>query len=152
VTVTQRELDYLNRLNLLFKPNLEMSVTSNQADAELKLLPCVAEMNLDELGICLKRMEAATAMLSIALSKHKDTIRIRSQERDRERFEEVKEIRSEQGQKKEKKKAAARDQFERLDPKERARRKSITALEALGMSHEVAEGIVNKQTQSEMKQ
>jgi hypothetical protein len=146
VTITQRELDYLNRFNLMFIPNMELSIKSNQADAELRLPFAIADLNLDETGMVLKRMEALTAMLSIALSKHKDTIRVRAEERDRQRFEEVKEIRNGQQITKEKKVAVARKATERLDPVARAKENVIKFyMSSLGMTRESAEEFHNKQ-------
>ena len=157
VTVTQGTLDYVNRFNLLFMPNLELSIAGNQAEAELKLLPCVSDMTLDQLGLTLKRMESATAMLSILISKHKDTIRIRSQERDRERFEEVQDIRTEQinddfakrkrsRQKEEARQAGAKEREERKaiarDPKLKAKESTIKQLMSFGMTREAAEATV----------
>lgn len=110
VTITQRELDDLNKFNLMFRPNLELSIKANQYEAELALDPAVADQNLDQLGMTLKRMEAITAKLSIVLSKHKDTIRLRAEERDRARFEEVKEIRAGYTKKKDDKRKTYEDE------------------------------------------
>ena len=96
VTITQDKLDYLNRANLMFAANLELSPETNQKEASYMANLFIVDMTLDQLFITLKRMEAITAMCSIALSKDKSRAIAMIAEREREKFNEVQEYRKKQ--------------------------------------------------------
>lgn len=138
VVITQEHLDMLNSANLMFKANLHLSVESNQQEAEIRSREWIFQMSLEEKFIVLRRMEAVTAMLSIALSKDKQKIQVKLDElkrvglKDLQQAEERIEI--------EKERIAKRKREEmKLSPAARAREKSITAMMAIGMTREMAE-------------
>lgn len=138
VIITQEHLDYLNASNLMFKANLQLSVETNQQEAEIRSREWIFQMSLEEKFIVLRRMEAVTAMLSIALSKEKQKIQIKLDELKRVGLKDLQQV--EERIEIEKERIAKRKREEmKLSPAARAREKSITAMMAIGMTREAAE-------------
>lgn len=100
VMITQQHLDYLNRINLMFAANLDLSVETNQKEASLQTGLWVVNMDIEQLYMTLKRMEAITAMVSIAVSRDKNKAISLIKQREDDKFREVKEYREKQETKK----------------------------------------------------
>jgi hypothetical protein len=139
VIITQGHLDMLNAANLLFKPNLELSVQTNQKQAEYQSHKFIHEMTLEEKFIALKRLEAVAAMWSIALSKDKHRIQIQLDEKERIKHKEL----QQEGDKLEYEKKRQRKNVTaalagNLTPEEKQFEKAVAAFMRLGMSRDTA--------------
>lgn len=133
VVVTQEHLDMLNSANLLFRPKMDLSVDTNQKEAEYISHKFIHEMTLEEKFIALKRLEAVAAMWSIALSKDKNRIQTKLAEQNRIKYKELQ--RDSDKLEFEKKHEKKKDRNENnapsdptLSPEERQRWKAIQAL------------------------
>jgi hypothetical protein len=139
VIITQGHLDMLNAANLMFRAKLDLSVETNQKEAEWMSNKYIHEMELDEKFITLKRLEAVAAMWSIALSKDKARIQIQLDEKERIKYKELKQ----QGdrleyEKKRETKSVRAALAGNLTPEEKLREKAIAAFMKLGMTREIA--------------
>lgn len=140
VVITQGHLDMLNAANLLFRAKTDLSVSTNQKEAEHMSHKFIHEMTLEEKFISLKRLEAVVAMWSIALSKDKARIQIQLDEKERIKHKELQQTgdRLEYEKKREKKLNTARKDPS-MSPEERQKEKAITAFMKIGnMDRETA--------------
>lgn len=92
VTITQGMLDYLNAWRLT--PNLTQSIVENQRDAELATRKNAKDMNHEELYVFLKKMQAATAVISVIISENKQSaeVKLRRDEWEKEREKRSKDL------------------------------------------------------------
>lgn len=145
VTITQGHLDMLNAANLMFRANVQLSVATNQKEAELAANKFIHEMSLEEKFITLKRLEAVAAMWSIALSKDKARIQTKLAEQERinlkdlRQSEERLEIEKERVKKREK---AALSPTMNLEA--RQKEKGILAFMKIGLTREQAVAMITK--------
>jgi len=147
VLVTQAHLDFLNKVNLMFAANLELSPETNQKEAALMASLWAVDMKLDQLFITVKRMEAITASLSIVLSRDKTRALNMISETERRKFEEVQEYRKKQSdpkEPKEKKVQSIREPKVKMSPDERNHVNMIKAFKMMGMSDGDIEIAINK--------
>ncbi len=74
VLVKQSYLNYLNACRLLIEPNMDLSVETNEKDAEVKCFaPPIAQLSFEEKFVVLRRMQSCVAHISIAVrAKMKD--------------------------------------------------------------------------------
>lgn len=129
VTITQDHLDMLNSANLMFRANLDLSIETNQKDAEIQAHKFVHKMTLEEKFITLKRLEAVAAMWSIALSKDKNRIKIQLAEKERIKFKELQQEDDKlEYEKKREKKNVKAALAGNLTPEEKQREKAIMQL------------------------
>lgn len=134
IDVSQEMLDFYNEQNLLFQPNLELSPTVNQqvaanlGDAFFK--KWIKDETLEEQYVRLKRMEAITIAFSLLIDKKKARAAVDEHE--------VKRIRRQAKEEKDKQEVKLQEKRERLDPAARAQRKALEAIMSLGMSEEQA--------------
>ncbi len=156
VTITQAHLDFLNSALQLVKPNLELSVESNQQVSEVKVMKWMHEMNLDEKFYFVRMMEATPAMASITLSRDPKArlIAVEIAARDKERYEAVQEYRSNQVTTKQLKrnKQDPNSQHSKMTKEERGNKKAIAALEAIGFSEEQAIAQIQSQKPKDLVQ
>lgn len=139
VVITQAHLDMLNAVNLMFRPNTDLSLMTNQKEAELHSHKFVHEMTLEEKFITLKRLEAVAAMWSIALSKDKQRIQIQLDEKERVKHKELQhEGQRLEYEKKRERKAISTALSGNATPEEKQREKAIMAFTKLGMTREIA--------------
>jgi len=145
VMITQEKLDYLNRINLMFEANLELSIETNQSEAALLAPLLAATMAYDQLFLTVKRMEAITAQFSIALSKDKSKALSMIEARQKVKFQEVEEYRKKQQEPKPPK--AVKAKTEHLTPDEKIHRNMIAAYQKMFphlTEEEIVDQIVNK--------
>lgn len=135
VIVTQAHLDFLNKVNLMFAANLELSPETNQKEAALMASLWAVDMKLDQLFITVKRMEAITASLSIVLSKDKSKAISMIQSTERKKFDDVVEYRKKQLEPKPAIKATApKEPKPKLSKDEKDHENMVKAYKMLGMS------------------
>lgn len=144
VTITRSHLDYLTRAVNMASVDETLSVESNQLQGEIQSRQWISEMTLEQKYLHLKKMEAITAMLNLALSKDKQRILIMLSERDKSRMVETEEIRRNQATAKVKKQEKTREAARKVSPKEKTKEKAIVALmNAAGMTREQATAIID---------
>lgn len=139
VIITQGHLDMLNAANLLFRAKTDLSVSTNQKEAEFMSHKFIHEMTLEEKFISLKRLEAVAAMWSIALSKDKARIQIQLDEKERIKHKELQQVGDKlEYEKKRERKAIATALSGNATPEEKQQEKAIAAFMKLGMTREIA--------------
>lgn len=139
VTLTQGDLDQLNIWNLMFTPDLNLSVETNQKNAEIaaskQYWSC--DMTFEQRQMVLKRIEAVAAAWSVALSKDENKVRVDAKYSGLIKATENK--RSLERIEVEKQRIAKRERdAKKLSPAARAEDKAIKAMMTLGMSYEEA--------------
>lgn len=142
VQITQAKLDYLNRCNLMFSANLDLSVDTNQKEAALLANLFIVDMTLDQKFITLKRIEAIAAMMSIALSKDKNRAIAIIDQREKDKFQEVQEYRKKQVEVKEPKTKTESAPRLKLSPEEKAHKKMVDSYRSLGFNDEQIQQII----------
>lgn len=92
VTITQGMLDYLNSWRLT--PDLTRSIEENQRSAENQTRKNIVDMNHEERYVFLKKMQAATAVISVIISNDKQSaeVKFRRDEWEREREKRSKDL------------------------------------------------------------
>ena len=139
VIVTQEHLDMLNSANLLFRPKMDLSVDTNQKEAEYLSHKFIHEMTLEEKFVALKRLEAVAAMWSIALSKDKNRIQTKLAEQDRIKYKELQRDSDKlEFEKKRERKNVTAALAGNLTPEEKQREKAIAGLMKIGFTREKA--------------
>lgn len=129
VTITQGHLDMLNAANLMFKAQMDLSVSTNQKQAELESYKWMHEKSIEEIFVSIKRMEAVCAMWSITLSKEKGRILTKLAEAERIRYKEIRQDESKlEFEKKKEKKNVNLALQGKLTPEEKQKEKAVAAL------------------------
>lgn len=150
VTITREHLDYLTRATSMFRPDMSVSWEANQSLAELAGQKFIHEMSIDEIFVSIKRMQAISAMWSIALDKKSYIIqkKLDDIERDRAQCHQAEDIRSGQINNKQEKK---RETAVRMSPEGKKQEKAIEALvKFAGLTRE--EALLQLQARKEMVQ
>lgn len=93
ILVRQSYLDRLNQARLLILPNADLSIDTNEKQADILTGPLIAGMTLDQQIVFMKRMEAIVAHVSIALSKNRVRIKEVLEEREKGRAQKAKQER-----------------------------------------------------------
>lgn len=133
VVITQGHLDMLNAANLLFRAKTDLSVSTNQKEAEHMSHKFIHEMTLEEKFISLKRLEAVAAMWSIALSKDKARIQIQLDEKERIKHKELQQVGDKlEYEKKREKRNVSAALAGNLTPEEKQKEKAIAAFMKIG--------------------
>lgn len=99
VEVSQKLLDYLNQVNLMFSAKINLSLETNGKEAAYIAGLLAVDMTFDQLAIVIRRMEFATAAFSMILSKNKGQKQLAMDlidSREREKFKEVTDYRDKQ--------------------------------------------------------
>lgn len=144
VTITRAHLDYLTRAVNMLDVDMSMSVESNQLMGETQSRQWIHEMSLEQKHYHLKKMEAITAMLNLALSKDKVRLHIALTEHDKTRIADAEETRRDQAVAKTKKQEKTREAARKVLPEERTKEKAIVALmNAAGFTREQATAIID---------
>ncbi len=149
VIVTQDKLDYYNRISLMFEANLDLSVETNQTEASLLARAYAVDMNLDQLFMTVRRMEAITAALSIMSSKTKGQAIFNLNEKSKLRMIEVEEYRKKQVEDKNAP-PKIKKVYEKLSAEERADRNMITSYKKIfpGITDDEIQDMIDKAKKS----
>lgn len=155
VIVTQEHLDMLNRSHLfmtqMLTGNDEVTIETNQDIMDKMVISNIPvwfdEMDLDGKFHFLKMAEAIAIRMGIALSKDKNAIQTRIQERELKRFKEVKDYREGQETRKAEGRMRSLTEIEKsnekADPQLKARRKAIEGFMKIGMDETAATRMVD---------
>ncbi len=153
VTITQAHLDMLNRshlfMNQVMHSSSDLSIETNQEICERQVQPWFSELDLEDKFRALKNLEAITAMMSIALSKDKNSIKSRIEAKEIQKYKEAQEYREQQKEKKETRQVSAGQKIqrenERANPELKADRKAIEQfMKLFKMSETEAIAMLNK--------
>ena len=137
VVITQQHLDSLNKAQLFmdqfFNPNMDLSVDTNQELIDRQSRPWFHELSIDKMYMVLMNAQSVAAAISVCLgSKGKDSAKVRLAEREKDKFQKVKEYRdgmdAKLEEKHEKQVSKAQREAEKANPELKARRKAIDAL------------------------
>jgi hypothetical protein len=142
VTIPRVYFEYLNKIRLMLEPDEDKSIETNQKLADLRALPLAHLQNHEQRLFFWKRLEAACASYSHLVSRDRKKIEADIKSRDNERFADAISERSKPKAPKTKAKAEAgsyeREAIKNETKEEKALRKAIAGMVALGMSESEA--------------
>ena len=87
IAITAKELDWLNRVRLMIDVQMDMSVDTNMRSAELAAESWIVDMPQESAYMFLKRMEAITASVSVALKRVKGEIKLKLEQKERFKYQ-----------------------------------------------------------------